>query len=795
MKSNGIVVFRSICVLAVIACLCFITLPATAQISAGGTPPSQLYGFRSTIPAEQMPAVNAEDYIAEDALLPKDEANRFGVPFEVALNLNNSGVWTDLTDGGRLWQLRITAPGAYSINLVYDEFFMPEGAQFFIYNDNYRYVIGAFTSSNNKDHGMFGTQPVPGDVSILEYYEPADARGQGRLSVMRVVHAYRNLFGYPDNNLDSFGSSGSCNNNVACDDEWNDQERGVVMLLTSGGSRYCTGSLINNANNDATPYVLTANHCSPGATDVAMFNYQSPTCTPNADGPTNQTVSGTITRFNSSTSDCWLFELSSAVPTSYNPYFNGWNANDVPAAASVGIHHPSGDVKKISWDYDPTTSTSYLGHTIPGDGTHWRIAIWDDGTTEPGSSGSPLFDENHRITGQLHGGWAACNYDTADYYGKFALSMTLGARGYLDPSNTGVMTLDGYDPNVAGRVLGVIRDLDSNEPIQGVLVAAVGGGSTTTNGLGEYSLALPDGTWDINYTKRGYEPESMTGIVISEGAEVTRNVLMQSIPVVVVMNEDFESGATGWTHSAASGWQDDWHLSTEDAYSGNTSYKCGDSGTGNYSNLCDARLVSPVLTDLPGDAVMTFAMRIEAEVSSYYPDSAYDGGIVEMSLNGGAFTQVTPEQNYTKRFRYTSGGGSPVSGPMAGLFCFAGDAPTWLEYSIDLTDYEGDDAQFRFRFGSDAGGGDEGWYIDDVIVQGYGVNLVDVTGLTITVSGDDVTLRWDDDTNPYYHIYSSDISEGEFGEEEGSTAAAEFTIIGGATEEFRFYYVVGAATP
>ncbi|MBU1921136.1 carboxypeptidase regulatory-like domain-containing protein, partial [bacterium] len=627
-----------------------------------------------------------------------------------------------------------------------------------------------------------------------EYYEPTDVRGQGRLSVMRVVHAYRNMFGYTDN-LDAFGESGSCNNNVACDDEWNDQERGVVMLLTSGGWRYCSGSLINNTNNDGTPYVLTANHCSPAATDVAMFNYQSPTCTPNTDGPTTQTVSGTTTRFNNSTSDGWLMELSSPVPLTYNPYFNGWNANDVAASASVGIHHPSGDVKKISWDNDPTTSTSYLGEPIPGDGTHWRITAWDDGTTEGGSSGSPLFDTDYRITGQLHGGYASCTSITSDWYGKFSLSMTLGARTYLDPSSSGIMTLDGYDPNVAGRVLGVVRDSDSNEPIQGVLVAAVGGGSTTTNGLGEYTLPLPDGTWDIDYTKRGYEPQSITGIVITEGSEETRNVLMQSIPLIMVMNEDFESGASGWTHEANPSWVDNWHLSTEDAHNGNTSYKCGDTGTGNYSNLCDARLISPVLTSLPGDAEMTFAMRIESEISSYYPDSAYDGGIIEMSVNGGAFAQVTPEQNYTKRFRYTSGGGSPVSGPMPGLFCFAGDAPTWLLYSVDLTDYEGDDVQFRFRFGSDAGAADEGWYIDDVQVKGYGVNLVDVTGLTITVTGNDVTLRWEDDTNPYYRIYSSDVSEGVFIEEEGSTSANEFTIGDGATEEIRFYYVVGASAP
>jgi hypothetical protein len=863
----------------IIVSLLMLNPSAQAQIGIGGAPPSRALTTTSAVPSVAMTAVNAADYLAEDEQETKDVPLRFGVPFEVALNLNNSGQWTELRDGGRIWRLRIESSGAFSINLVYDDFYMPEGARFFIYNENYDYVIGAFTSANNQEDGMFGTQPVPGDVSILEYSEPANVRGQGRLSVMRVVHAYRNMFGYA-NALDAFGSSGSCNNNVACDTEWDNQERGVVMLLTSGGSRFCSGSLINNANNNGTPYVLTANHCGPGSTTVIMFNYQSPTCTPNQDGPTNQTVSGMTTRFNNATSDAWLMQMNSAITLTYNPYFNGWNANDVATTASVGIHHPAGDVKKISWDNDPTTSTDYLGTTVPGDGTHWRITAWDDGTTEGGSSGSPLFDTNHRITGQLHGGYASCSSITSDYYGKLALSMTLGMRAWLDPANSGIMVLDGYDPNVAGHVVGTVRDIESSLPIEGVLVQAVGGSSTTTNASGAYNLPLPDGTWDINYTKHGYEPSGVTGIVISEESEVTQNISMQALQQIIVLDEGFESGAVGWTHEAAAGWVDNWHVSTEQAYEGTHSYKCGDTGTGTYSSHSDARLLSPVVPSLPMDAQLSFAMRIESEVSGTYPDSAYDGGIIEISVSGGAFTRIAPNQGYTKTFRYRSGSGAAATGPMLGQPCFAGSAPTWIVYSVDLSSYEGSDVQFRFRFGSDNGTNSEGWYVDDILVAGFGqavpgrvagvvtyaittLPLADVlveaeggspftttnengeyelvlpngsynlnyskTGyethtesgiaitlgtvitrdvaltplpsvvvpeeLTISVVGEDVVLRWADDTNPYYYIYSSDTPDGVFTHEEGSTALNEFTIIGGAASEIRFYYVIGSATP
>ena len=445
-----------------------------------------------------MASVNVEDYIAEDKLQPKDIAPRFGVPFEVTLDLNKFGVWTELPNGDRVWRLRIKSEGAYSINLVFDRFHMPKGGQLFIYNDDYRYVIGAFTESNNKETGMFSTQPVPDDAITLEYLEPSAVRGEGDISVMRVVHAYRNVFGYrdPGGNLDSFGESvPACNNNVACDSEWDDQERGVVMLLTSGGWRFCSGSLINNSDEDETPYILTANHCDPDPTSVAMFNYKSPNCSPTTNGPTYQTVSSGTERFNTSSnfsSDCFLWELSSNVPLSYDPYFNGFDGDGSGSTSSVGIHHPSGDVMKISWDDDAAVSSTY-GYSS---NTHWKIEEWEDGTTEGGSSGSPLFDQNHRIIGQLHGGTAACNgsvpNDEPDYYGKLSVSMSAGLDSWL-----GTTVMDGYDPNASTPTITVTNPNTAVTWIAGSSYTI----TWTSTGLSEnvqihINRSYPSGTWE-----------------------------------------------------------------------------------------------------------------------------------------------------------------------------------------------------------------------------------------------------------------------------------------------------------
>ncbi len=787
---------RSLTVLLLLAACCLVST-SFAQVSQGGAPASLNMAALSAPETRSLPAVNHEALLAEDATESKDVPLRFGYPHDVNFNLNNSGTWSDAKDG-RVWRLRIESRGAYSINMIFDQFDLPEGGQFFVYNDNYDYVIGAFTEANEFPTHQFSTQPVPGDAITLEYFEPADAMGQSVISVSSVIHAYRNLFGRENDPLDNFGDSGTCNNNVNCPEgaNWQNEKRGVVMLLTSGNARYCSGSLINNTNNNSTPFVLTANHCTPSTTDIFMFNYESPGC-PNVNGPTNQTVAGCTQLFNSSASDVYLVRLNTAVPLTYNPYFNGWNANDVAATNSVCIHHPSGDIKKITFDNNAPQSSTWSG--TPAN-SHWRILNWEDGTTEPGSSGSPLFDQNHRITGQLHGGTASCSNNIDDYFGKFSLSMTNGLRTHLDPTNSGVMTLDGFDPQAGGFVRGTVLNATTLLPVSGATVRVVGGAQqTTTNASGYYFMPLPDGvTYDLAFSAFAYLADTLTGIAITEGDTVTADISLVPLPIITVLNENFETGAPGWTHSSAGGtWVDDWHISTERSLSTTHSFKCGSTTTGTYQPLNDARLLSPVLNNLPADANLTFWMQISGEVSAAFSDSAYDGGILEISVNGGAFTQIAPSDGYTETFRILRGGGNPVTGPMPGLPCWSGNITTWTQKSVNLAAYAGSNVQLRFRFGSDAGTNNEGWYIDDVLVQAVG-EIVPVTvpqELTIYVDGDDVLLRWLADANPMYRVYTSTDVDNPLQTLVAETDQNTYTIVGGASADSQRYYTVVGYQP
>lgn len=440
-------------------CLSFVLLfsiKSQAQFSVGGTPKGFSSKIKQEIPIIKMQGFDVEAMLAEDEIV-NTKGNgpyRFGKNFDVNLHLNNSGSWINYPNGDRLWQLAITSPQAYSINLQFSYYHLPPDAELYVYNSTHTMVLGAFTYINNQDDGLFATDLVQGEKIIVEYYEPAQVRGMGVFTIGTVTHAYRNIFS--DEFTKSFGTSGACQFNVACplSDGWEEQIRSVVMLV-SGGSGFCTGALVNNTANDGKPYILTANHCGSSGfgTWVFRFNWQSPTCTNPSSSPSYQSLTGAVQRASWAGADMSLVEITGgltngSIPDSYNAYFSGWSNIDTPADSAFAIHHPDGDIKKFSVAKNPTQTSTMGGATC------WK-AQWTKGCTEPGSSGSPLYDQNKRIVGQLYGGNSACGASQAnmnDNYGKFSASWLGGntnstqLKYWLDPANINASTLDGFDP-------------------------------------------------------------------------------------------------------------------------------------------------------------------------------------------------------------------------------------------------------------------------------------------------------------------------------------------------------------
>jgi len=459
-----------------------------AQIHENGTPSSFTPAFGTNaniaIPFAEMPIVNVDSLIKEDLINDqyKEIPWRFGYNHYVNLNPENSGQWTTtVLDNGDLehvWMLGIHCPDAQTINIAFDKFIMPKGGKMFIYNADRTMVLGAFTDKTNQQDHQLGVDLVRGSKIIIEYDESPDVPvGQSLsynsgINIFRVTHGYRSLFQHL---MKSFGSSESCENNIICDPNWQKQKR-AVACITVNGNGVCSGSLINDVPSDGTPYFLTANHCgtaNDAPTWVFRFNWESPTCTPSNDGPYGYTISGATQKAFNGHSDFNLVQLSSTPPDTFNLYYEGWSNIWVYADSTTGIHHPAGDIKKISFAAAPTHDA---GMQNEGNGAAdvWRVGQWTNGVTEGGSSGSPLYDQNHRVIGQLYGGPSDCSVTTIDrydVYGKFATSWAYGStagtrlKDWLDPNNTGALVNDGYDPNVTPPALDA-GILNINTPVQ-----------------------------------------------------------------------------------------------------------------------------------------------------------------------------------------------------------------------------------------------------------------------------------------------------------------------------------------
>lgn len=417
----------------------------------------------SNVETLTMPPVDREKLLREDE---QDAASglppRFAQPIPVQITPKTNGTWESLGQGIQMWRLRILSPQAVSLNFGFTRYVMPPGGQLWLYTPDYQTVIGPFTADDNEVHGQLWTPLLPGDDVIIEVTLPETAVSSLELELTSVNHGYLE-FGRPPPE-----KSGSCNLDVVCTasdgfaqvDPWRAEIRSVAVYSLGGGT-FCTGALVNNTSLDRKPYFLTADHCNVNSAQapslVVYWNYQNSTCrAPGSpasgaagDGQLNQFQTGSFFRADYGPSDMTLLELDDPVNPAFNVHFAGWDRTGSNATSAVAIHHPNTDEKRITFENDPTSITSYLGTTIPGDSTHVRVFDWDLGTTEPGSSGSPLFNQSHHIIGQLHGGTAACGNNFSDYYGRFSLSWTGGGTdatrlsNWLDPSNTGATVLDG----------------------------------------------------------------------------------------------------------------------------------------------------------------------------------------------------------------------------------------------------------------------------------------------------------------------------------------------------------------
>ena len=435
-----------------------------AQMSYGGEPQSFKHTLSQNIPTVEIEALDVESLLAEDASIEgKSHPLRIGVTKDVMYTNYNSGRIDLLPDGSKIWRLMFHMEGATFTSMNFSTFEIPNGAELFLYTPDRETVIGKFTNANLMEDGTFYPQEMPGDEIIVEYYEPANAAFAGKLVIDQISQGYYDFFHIYEKDVEGGlgNAEGTCHPNAICyDAQWHDQIQSVVCYtMTSGGYVYmCSGAMVNNTARDGKQYLLSANHCYEAGNWKFYFNYQATTCN-GTNGSTIKTATGYTLKAKDngdSSSDFMLVEITGTINPNFNVFLAGWN-NTTTAPTNPtqcgAIHHPGGDIKKFS--VPQNINNGSLGGYPKFWLANWATAT---GATEQGSSGSPLFNKDKLIVGQLYAGSSSCTNPTGwDLYGKLSNSWTNNnssdakkLKPWLDPNNTGATSLQGEYLNTVG---------------------------------------------------------------------------------------------------------------------------------------------------------------------------------------------------------------------------------------------------------------------------------------------------------------------------------------------------------
>ncbi len=457
----------------------FALSPCASVLARQGDAPWSLGTLaKSAMPAPvaTLPAIDAAYLRAlDDAKLQRVDVmheKRLAISVGNAVSFTplNSGQWRVLADGSSLWRMRVEVPGATDLHLGFESGSLPVDASLWVIGAD-DYYEGPYVAG---DAMPLWIPMVPGNSAMIEIRLPANALIVAPLPILTHVGAgFRDLF-KPEEKIGRPNASGACNVNVVCPlgQPYTNEQRALAYYefraADDGNDYICTATLLNDVPGDRKNFVLTAAHClslqSEAASMRLYWNYNSTDCATTTGWSFAQNQTGASLLATRADADFTLVELNQAPNPDWNLFHAGWDAEDIAPSASIGLHHPRGDVAKV--DNSPVAPRSFYNCIGTGNtnvDTHWLTGPYNQGTTEGGSSGSGLFipssdasGHGRRLIGVLSGGNAACAGtqpdNGTDCYGKFSAawngpSATSRLRDWLDPGATGTTSIAGIDHN------------------------------------------------------------------------------------------------------------------------------------------------------------------------------------------------------------------------------------------------------------------------------------------------------------------------------------------------------------
>jgi hypothetical protein len=356
-------------------------------------------------------------------------------------------------DGFTLYRLKITASKATSLTLYFDKLILPPKAELFLYNEEGTIITGPISEKENiKEGEVWGSNTFSSSTIVLELKVPQGNETETKFHLGKILFGIKRLAN--KNLADSvnfgYGEAGPCNVNVVCASAngW-EQERQAVCQITTDDGAVGSGFLINNTCNLLKSYLITAWH---GTNDrnpsnwTYTFLWFSPQCDPSYWVAKSVIYNGASLRATYEPTDFSLLELNQPINSNSGLSFLGWTRSTTTLTSTTNLSHPQGDQMKYAHDNNAPT----IGDIRLNTNTAWR-SVWSVGASEGGSSGSPLFEQNHRVIGQLfsssQSAYSPCNQTNGgSNFGRFDLSWDGGGtsnsrlKDWLDPNNSGAMT-------------------------------------------------------------------------------------------------------------------------------------------------------------------------------------------------------------------------------------------------------------------------------------------------------------------------------------------------------------------
>jgi hypothetical protein len=382
---------------------------------------------------------------AEQAVLDEPSVPpRIGVHRTLGEQAMMNGRWEAPDGGPAFWRMAVRSPGSAGIRIHFTDFDAGPGK---VWVHGAGQVEGPYTARGPFGDGQFWSATVFADTVTIEY-EPdtADAAEIVPFRVDTISHqaapSVRQPAGFSI--LDGVDPAASkdpaagCHLDPNCYADWRDTMKSVAHLVyEKGGETYmCSGGLLATRDNSVKPYLLTANHCISAEAEArtleAYWTYQTSGCygaAPQKKDSSKSTAGASLLVTGPPDQGDFSLLLLKDVPSGV--LFAGWDPGDLDIGAPVtGIHHPAGSYKRISFGYRVRDQYVVIEGYQFVPGNYWQV-VWENGRTEPGSSGSPLFRGPGVVVGTLSNGLVSPTGDMCDLrfpvdgYGRFSTAYPL----------------------------------------------------------------------------------------------------------------------------------------------------------------------------------------------------------------------------------------------------------------------------------------------------------------------------------------------------------------------------------